>query len=353
MKCCQCGAELQDNALFCRECGAKQKKSEVRFCRECGAQITSEAQYCNNCGAKVRQFLNLDKEVVNETQTQDLVFPDGTKNLPAKKEMRITAKCNPYVWTAIVVTLVVAAVLIMVVNNQKAQESEDMTIIPVSVVQESEHTITKGKQYAYMSDEYNVYVAEAISDSIVKIEHWDKNLSISFSVGYKEDSGTFNINDPNSGFAWLDEGHTAFILPFRDKENSRLKQKVARVFTLCINDDNKNKGTAYDKRIRCFSYGCDECHKYRAVPLNDHLIKIECWYRNMRFGDFGYGWTWGVIDINNNNQGFQWTDDQHMSFTLTTHDRQNYDNWETDQLVVFTLENPKYSYESMNDFISR
>ena len=73
----------------------------------------------------------------------------------------------------------------------------------------------------------------------------------------------------------------------------------------------------------------------------------------MSFGDYGFGWTWCIIDTNNNDQGFQWTDDEHTSFTLTTHDPQNSYYWKTDTFVVFELENPGYSYESVFDFMNR
>lgn len=356
MKCHQCGADLQDNALFCRECGARQEKREIRFCRECGAKITSGAKFCDNCGAKILQQTSLENRSVSiSTQVHESIEGIPAKNASATKREKTakTEKINPYVLTIIIVVLVVAIAMFWLQNKRKADNSVDTAASLVPVIQESEHTITKGRQYAFMSDEWNVYVAVAISDSIVKIEHWDKTLSSSFSVGYKEDLGTYQINDSSAGFGWLDEGHTAFVLSFRDKENSRVRKEAVRVFTLCINDSKKNKGTAYDKRIRCFTYGCDDWHKYRAIPLNEHLIKIECWYRSMSFGDYGFGWTWCIIDTNNNDQGFQWTDDEHTSFTLTTHDPQNSYYWKTDTFVVFELENPGYSYESVFDFMNR
>jgi len=313
MKCHQCGADLQDNALFCRECGAKQDKREARFCRECGTKIAPGVKFCHNCGAKILQQSSYGKQSVNYTQVYESTVGTTTKNSLESKSARKnkTGKKNPYVWTIIIVTLITAISLTWLQTKQKANNSVGAGSSLVPIIQENEHSITKGKQYAYMSDEWNVYVAVAISDSIVKIEHWDKTLSSSFSVKYKEDLGTYQISDASTGFGWLDEGHTAFILSFRDKENSRVRKEAARVFTLCVNDSKKNKGTAYDKRIRCFTYGCDDWHKYRAVPLNDHLIKMECWYRSMAFGDYGFGWTWCVIDSNNNDQGFQWTDDEH------------------------------------------
>lgn len=62
MKCQNCGAELQDGVLFCRECGSKIKK---RFCRECGAEIKEDSRFCSNCGANLK--FNFDNQCFEET----------------------------------------------------------------------------------------------------------------------------------------------------------------------------------------------------------------------------------------------------------------------------------------------
>ena len=51
MKCKNCGAELQDGAVFCRECGTKVDKK--KFCRECGSELAEGVKFCPNCGAKI------------------------------------------------------------------------------------------------------------------------------------------------------------------------------------------------------------------------------------------------------------------------------------------------------------
>lgn len=50
-KCISCGAELDDNAMFCAECGTKQEKKQ--FCSSCGAEIKQGAKFCSSCGAKL------------------------------------------------------------------------------------------------------------------------------------------------------------------------------------------------------------------------------------------------------------------------------------------------------------
>ena len=49
--CENCKAEIDANAKFCPECGAKQ---EAKFCAECGEKLDSNAKFCANCGKKVK-----------------------------------------------------------------------------------------------------------------------------------------------------------------------------------------------------------------------------------------------------------------------------------------------------------
>ncbi len=49
-KCIECGVEIDADAKFCPDCGAKQ---EAKFCAECGQKLENGAKYCPNCGKKV------------------------------------------------------------------------------------------------------------------------------------------------------------------------------------------------------------------------------------------------------------------------------------------------------------
>lgn len=54
MKCIKCGAELEESAVFCRECGTKiQYNREKRFCSKCGARLNGNEKFCTNCGAEI------------------------------------------------------------------------------------------------------------------------------------------------------------------------------------------------------------------------------------------------------------------------------------------------------------
>ena len=51
-KCVNCGVELDDNAMFCGECGTKQP-AEAKRCSQCGAELPDNAKFCFQCGTPV------------------------------------------------------------------------------------------------------------------------------------------------------------------------------------------------------------------------------------------------------------------------------------------------------------
>lgn len=222
------------------------------------------------------------------------------------------------------------------------QETSDTAENPPAV--RTDYRITKGSQYAFMSDQWNVYIASAISDSIIKLEHWKKGSTTTKKMSFSKDIGSYKINDPENGFAWLDKEQTAFTFTFQDKSNSRVKKAASHVFTVNVSDSDICKGTDYDERIACYSYTNDDWHMYRAIPLSEHLIKIECWSRSSSTDKFLFGWDWRVIDTERKDTDFEWTDEEHTSFTITTRDPENSSHWKEEKFVVFELENPGYKY---------
>lgn len=220
-----------------------------------------------------------------------------------------------------------------------------------STVAETNYTIEKGSQYAYMVDEWNVYVATAISDSLVKIECWDKTSSSDRSVDLDHDIGTFKINDSVNGFSWIDAEHTAFYMTIQDKDNSKLKHGQSVTFTINLNDSDTNKGSDYDENIICYSYKNDDWHLYRAIPLTENLIKIEVWSRTSSVDKFLYGYDMCVILPDNKDTDFEWTDDEHTSFTITTKDPDNDYYWKNSAFVAFTAENEDAEYKDVKSFL--
>lgn len=82
-KCIQCGAELEDNALFCEECGAQQTTPEVTVSSAQGQVLQGNAK-----GASTNQIVQAVEGIVNRipinlgTQTENLP-PEMIKNSAA------------------------------------------------------------------------------------------------------------------------------------------------------------------------------------------------------------------------------------------------------------------------------
>ena len=214
-------------------------------------------------------------------------------------------------------------------------------------------SITKGTEYAYMTDEWNVYIATAISSDIIKVENWSKTMSNSKSVSHDYDVGTFKISDSENGFAWVDDEHTTFVLTFKDKNNGDFKKGGTATFTININDSDKNKGSNYSEDIACFSYQNDDWHLYRAIPLTETLIKIETWYRGSSAGTFLFGYDLRLIDTKSGDTDFEWTDDEHTSFSITMRDEENKYEWKKETFVVFILENEDYTHFDVKSYLGK
>lgn len=52
--CANCGAELEEGAMFCGECGTKvQSQPQSCTCPKCGAEVKAGKKFCASCGAKI------------------------------------------------------------------------------------------------------------------------------------------------------------------------------------------------------------------------------------------------------------------------------------------------------------
>lgn len=201
----------------------------------------------------------------------------------------------------------------------------------------STNSIEKGAVYTYGHDEWGLYCATAISDSIIQIERWGKHLSTEKSFDKEYEVGAFRITEAQYEFTWIDEAHTAFSFTLTDKSDGDFKKSKNVVFTVLGTDSDADKGTNYDVNGTCYSYQSDDWHLYRAIPLTDEIIKIECWYRSMAVGSFHYGYDICVINICDTNTDFEWTDDEHTSFTISIQDEEN-SELKKSTFIAFTLD---------------
>lgn len=74
--CHNCGAPLDDDALFCTNCG-KKIEPEGKKCPQCGAEVEDDSVFCFKCGTR------LDEQVVPYIDSPQIVTP---VNPPQEKE---------------------------------------------------------------------------------------------------------------------------------------------------------------------------------------------------------------------------------------------------------------------------
>lgn len=366
MRCSSCGAELSDGVLFCRECGAKVEKS-ISYCSSCGSQLDPGVRFCKNCGAGVN---SADSKGVKTENVKTVVIQrtnanysdqnkNETKRMPSYNTSNTRKSSNNMLRIIIILAAVFVSVILIIsalVNRKDSEEKSGGVIAPIASQTASDkidYSISTEHTYAYMSDGWNVYIAVPISSSVIKIEHWDKTMSSTKKMSYSEDVGTYKIEDPENGFYWVDDEHTAFAFKLSDKSNSNVGNGKLVIFTINISDSDVCKGTDYDESIACYTYTNDDWHEYRAILLTDKLMKIEVWSRTSSMDKLLFGYDLFLLNPEDDSTDFEWGDNSHAAFTITTQDPENDYYWKGAKFVAFTLSNPDYSYSTVNEYINR
>lgn len=409
MKCSKCGAELSEDTKFCSYCGQKVEAQEPSKPQESSVPSSTVSSYtygeesvkqtdgnvASSVADKIKEkgssFWN-KRSLYGKITTVALIafalfggvaflFGKTVAAVIAILQIIITVvailmhkgviKVDPkqaklkYVLLAVAVFLTIPNVMSFSTGNGNGDvhslnsgiehnipAQKDDANDPTKVEEERPiHTITKDTQYAYMSDEWNVYIATAVSDSIVKVEHWDKTLASDKKMEYSSDVATYKINDSTSGFEWIDDEHTAFYLTVQDKDNSRLKKPKSVVFTINTSDSDVNKGTNCDDKIIHYVYTNDDWHAYKAIPLTENLIKIEAWCRTSSLDKLLYGYDVCLIDLEKNETDFEWGGDDHKAFTITMQDPENDSYWKEESLVGFTAEEGEYEFSTVYEYL--
>lgn len=361
MKCAKCGAELSEGSKFCSYCGNKidveHSKRRDNEPQPLYRMVNSEPTYTGSSSNSTTK---------RTEQTFSMPITPSTNSAPKKKN-----KTSLLVIALVVVVILLIVALLLISNGPRSNEEPEMATSIVMQNRDTENTadnninvqgaaeedsepltITKDTEYAYMTDRWNVYIATAISDDIIKIENWDKTSSDEKSVSYDYEVGTFRINDSQNDFEWIDEEQTTFTFTFVDKKRPGFKNGGTATFTINISDSDRNKGSNCSDKIACFSYQHDNWNLYKAMPLTDTLIKIETWYRSSTDDPFLYAYDFCIFDTTNESTDFEWTDNEHTAFTITLRDKEN-GHWEEDTFVSFMLDNEYYSHFAVNSYLGR
>lgn len=396
MKCYNCGEELTEDTKFCSFCGAKvqgqtpPKKvnvepedieddvEEVEEYDDFAEDETKDSmtavppifnpdflkKKAESLTKKVESFSETFSEKAESfSRSFGVESKSSNTRRPAPSHTTRTAKkTNPKtglfvaVGAVALVVIIVAALIIGGLSSNDDSGNRliaNQTFDAITPVVSGDAKLEIGREYAYMTDAWNVYIAKAVSADVLKIEHWDKTTQNDKTMEYSEDLGSFKISDEANGFSWVDDAHTAFTFIIQDKYNSEIKKPTAVVFTINISDSDKDKGTDYDEDIACYSYENDDWHIYRAVPLTDTLIKIECWYRTSSgfLSSHRFAWDVGVINTETTGTDFAWNDESRTAFTITMKDPANGSYWKEEKLTSFILENKGYEHFSVQSFL--
>lgn len=67
MKCKKCGYELEENMVFCTQCGAEQKDKQTISCSNCGELLKDGVFFCSKCGMKV----DIEKKTIDDATCND------------------------------------------------------------------------------------------------------------------------------------------------------------------------------------------------------------------------------------------------------------------------------------------
>lgn len=129
VKCKNCGAVLEDDELFCHECGTKQEfeetgagnqadepiASEAKFCIYCGEEIESDSMFCPYCGK------SQDVDEVKAEESQQEPSLDISKQESSKEDIQHLEEKTVYEneeeewksmsWLWVLLTILIAGVI--------------------------------------------------------------------------------------------------------------------------------------------------------------------------------------------------------------------------------------------------
>lgn len=74
MYCKECGAKLDDDAVFCMNCGVKILDTQnKKICPNCGDAIVDDAFYCMKCGTKLDSTAEIETYNLTKSQKEKAV----------------------------------------------------------------------------------------------------------------------------------------------------------------------------------------------------------------------------------------------------------------------------------------
>lgn len=204
--------------------------------------------------------------------------------------------------------------------------------VPVSLTDPDIVGVPHEGTYSFCRDEWDLYKATFVSDSLLKIERWYRGNSYQDPpFRYKDDTCVINIGDHSTDFRWLDDSGSAFTVTMHDDNNEIWTEDELAGFSK----------DAEGEALPTYSYMHDAWNTYRAIRLSDTTVKIEKWYRasSSRYAPdyidppFYYNQDVGVFGADD----LKWLDQSGSAFELAFIDDSN-KNMEAVETVRFALD---------------
>ena len=180
--CSNCGAPLDNDALFCTECGTKVGTPQ-RQCPNCGAAIDNDSQFCTECGAKLENVQTVSPESLDNAQ--NVTGPVNNQNTGTRSSMdNISSAPQQNNKSLLYILGVILAVLVLTIGGNFAyksyinKQSDDYAANQYPQDISNTYDNTSDSEYNYESEESNSYNTDsenAVEENVE--EQQDENES--------------------------------------------------------------------------------------------------------------------------------------------------------------------------------
>lgn len=111
-KCNNCGASLDDDALFCTSCGNKVEATSGRKCPSCGAPLDEDSLFCTGCGTKVGSEISQTNVIPPHSIQSQPIVSESVPAMEYQSEQQLELDNEPRSNTTMIAIITALAVLI-------------------------------------------------------------------------------------------------------------------------------------------------------------------------------------------------------------------------------------------------